>query len=76
MARSVKEKVFFFVDFNSVFFALKAFHKEINMSARKKDGGTNWKHYEAQDTIEMFEPVRQYLIKNHKKVTTFFVLGH
>lgn len=61
--------MFFFVDLKSIFAALKNFHKEINMSVRKKDGGTSWRHYEAQDTIEMFESVRQYLIKNHKKVT-------
>ena len=39
------------------------------MAVRKKDGGTNWKYYESQDTIDLFESVRQYLLKNHKKVS-------
>eukprot|EP00794_Sanderia_malayensis_P003092 gene3092-3558_t len=37
------------------------------MAVRKKDGGTNWKYFENQDTIDLFEPVRQYLLKNYKK---------
>eukprot|EP00795_Rhopilema_esculentum_P014214 gene14214-5224_t len=37
------------------------------MAVRKKDGGTNWKYYEALDTIELFDPVRLHLIKNYKK---------
>ena len=44
------------------------------MAVRKKDGGTCWKYYEAQDTIDLFEPVRQYVIKNHKKVWSL-ILG-
>ena len=51
------------------------------MAVRKKDGGTNWKYYEALDTIELFDPVRLYLIKNYKKVTCLLcmhklILGH
>lgn len=38
---------------------------------RKKDGGPNVKFYESSETIAQFEPVRQWLLKNCKKVRTF-----
>ena len=46
----------------------------LRMAVRKKDGGTCWKYYESQDTIDLFEPVRQYVIKNHKKVWIFYLV--
>lgn len=41
-----------------------------NMAARKKDGAPDWKYYECAETIALFEPVKQYLLKNCKKVIT------
>ena len=42
--------------------------KEIKMAARKKDGAPDWKYYESTETVSLFEPVKQYLLKNCKKV--------
>jgi len=42
--------------------------KKTNMAARKKDGAPDWKYYESAETIALFEPVKQYLLKNCKKV--------
>ena len=42
--------------------------KKTNMAARKKDGAPDWKYFESADTIALFEPVKQYLMKNYKKV--------
>jgi hypothetical protein len=38
------------------------------MAVRKKDGGPDWKLYESPSVCEQFEPVKQYLLKNCKKV--------
>lgn len=38
------------------------------MAARKKDGAPDWKYYETAETAALFEPVKQYLLKNCKKV--------
>lgn len=38
------------------------------MATRKKSGAPDGKHYESPDTIAKFEPVRQWLLKNCKKV--------
>ena len=43
------------------------------MAARKKDGAPDWKYYESLDTIALFEPVKQYLLKNCKKVRSHFI---
>lgn len=40
------------------------------MAARKKDGAPDWKYYESAETVALFEPVKQYLLKNCKKVVT------
>lgn len=40
------------------------------MAARKKDGAPDWKYYESAETVALFEPVKQYLLKNCKKVMT------
>ncbi|XP_068715454.1 SWI/SNF complex subunit SMARCC2-like isoform X1 [Montipora capricornis] len=37
------------------------------MAARKKDGAPDWKYYESAETVSLFEPVKQYLLKNCKK---------
>ncbi|XP_015760824.1 PREDICTED: SWI/SNF complex subunit SMARCC2-like [Acropora digitifera] len=37
------------------------------MAARKKDGAPDWKYYETAETAALFEPVKQYLLKNCKK---------
>ncbi|EDO49454.1 predicted protein, partial [Nematostella vectensis] len=37
------------------------------MAVRKKDGGPDWKYYETSEAAALFEPVKQYLLKNHKK---------
>ena len=42
--------------------------QKTNMAARKKDGSPDWKYYESAETIALFEPVKQYLLKNCKKV--------
>lgn len=42
--------------------------KKTNMAARKKDGSPDWKYYESAETVALFEPVKQYLLKNCKKV--------
>ena len=47
--------------------------KKTNMAARKKDGAPDWKYYESADTIALFEPVKQYLLKNCKKVIATWV---
>jgi len=36
--------------------------------APKKDGGPNLKFYEAPETLQLFEAVKTWLIKNCKKV--------
>lgn len=38
------------------------------MAVRKKDGGPDWKLYESTSVCEQFEQVKQYLLKNCKKV--------
>ena len=38
------------------------------MAVRKKDGGPDWKLYESPSVCELFEQVKQYLLKNCKKV--------
>ena len=38
------------------------------MATRKKNGAPDSKHYEAPDTIAKFEPVKQWLVKNCRKV--------
>lgn len=38
------------------------------MAVRKKHGGPDWKYYESPETAALFEPVKQYMLKNHKKV--------
>ena len=38
------------------------------MSIRKKSGGPDGKYYESSETIAKFESVRQWLMKNCKKV--------
>lgn len=38
------------------------------MAVRKKSGAPDGKHYESNDTIAKFEPVKQWLIKNYRKV--------
>ena len=37
------------------------------MAARKKDGGPDWKYYESPETVALFEPIKQYLLRNYKK---------
>ena len=52
---------------------------ETKMAARKKDGGPDWKYYESPETVNLFEPIKQYLLKNYKKVSyvelSFFILS-
>jgi len=38
------------------------------MAVRKTDGGPDLKYYESPETTALFEPVKQFLLKNHKKV--------
>ena len=38
------------------------------MATRKKNGAPDSKHYEAPDIIAKFEPVKQWLVKNCRKV--------
>ena len=38
------------------------------MVTRKKNGAPDSKHYEAPETIAKFEPVKQWLLKNCRKV--------
>lgn len=38
------------------------------MAVRKKDGGPDLKYFESPETAALFEPVKQFLLKNHKKV--------
>ena len=42
------------------------------MAGSKKDGGANLKYYDFSETLESLENVRQWLIKNCKKVNAFF----
>ena len=44
------------------------------MAARKKDGAPDWKYYESAETVALFEPVKQYLLKNCKKVIIVWIL--
>ena len=44
------------------------------MALRKKNGGPDGKYYESSDTIAKFEPVRQWLVKNCKKVSIIWTL--
>ncbi|CAH3168343.1 unnamed protein product [Porites evermanni] len=37
------------------------------MAVRKKVGAPDWKYYESPDTVALFEPVKNYLLKNCKK---------
>lgn len=48
--------------------------KNTNMAARKKDGSPDWKYFESADTIALFEPVKQYLLKNCKKVIATWLM--
>lgn len=43
------------------------------MAVRKKDGGPDWKYYESAETVDLFESVKQYLLKNFKKVRLAFL---
>ena len=43
--------------------------KKSKMAVRKKVGAPDWKYYESPDTVALFEPVKNYLLKNCKKVT-------
>ena len=38
------------------------------MAVRKKSGAPDPKYFESSDTIAKFEPVRQWLLKNCRKV--------
>ena len=50
-------------------FQLQAFRqKKSKMAVRKKVGAPDWKYYESPDTVALFEPVKNYLLKNCKKV--------
>ena len=50
-------------------FLLQAFRqKKSKMAVRKKVGAPDWKYYESPDTVALFEPVKNYLLKNCKKV--------
>ena len=42
--------------------------KKSKMAVRKKVGAPDWKYYESPDTVALFEPVKNYLLKNCKKV--------
>lgn len=53
---------------NDIGIGQEASDKKTNMAARKKDGAPDWKYYEITETIALFEPVKQYLLKNCKKV--------
>lgn len=44
------------------------------MAARKKDGAPDWKYYESTETVALFEPVKQYLLKNCKKVIIVWIV--
>ena len=44
------------------------------MAARKKDGAPDWKYYESAETVALFEPVKQYLLKNCKKVIIVWIV--
>ena len=48
--------------------------KKSKMAVRKKVGAPDWKYYESPDTVALFEPVKNYLLKNCKKVIIFVVL--
>lgn len=39
------------------------------MVTRKKNGAPDSKYFEAPDTILKFEPVKQWLVKNCRKVS-------
>lgn len=41
--------------------------KKSKMAVRKKVGAPDWKYYESPDTVALFEPVKNYLLKNCKK---------
>lgn len=45
----------------------KSLSVRFKMAARKKDGGPDWKYYESPETVALFEPIKQYLLKNYKK---------
>lgn len=42
--------------------------------APKEDGGPNLKFYESQETLQLFESVKTWLLKNCKKVLPVQVL--
>lgn len=42
--------------------------------APKKDGGPNLKFYESTETVQLFEVVKTWLIKNCKKVSVSYML--
>lgn len=56
------------IGINDVVLPCDASDKKIKMAARKKDGAPDWKYYESAETVALFEPVKQYLLKNCKKV--------
>jgi len=39
------------------------------MAVRKKSGAPDPKYFESSDTVSKFEPVRQWLVKNCRKVS-------
>lgn len=39
-----------------------------DMGSKKKTGGPDGKYYESNETIAKFEAVKQWLLKNSKKV--------
>jgi SWI/SNF related-matrix-associated actin-dependent regulator of chromatin subfamily C len=40
------------------------------MVTRKKNGAPDSKYFEAPDTVAKFEPVKQWLLKNYRKVSS------
>ena len=45
------------------------------MAVRKKSGAPDPKYFESSDTIAKFEPVKQWLLKNCRKVGNNFLIG-
>ena len=45
------------------------------MVTRKKNGAPDSKHFEAPETVAKFEPVKQWLLKNCRKVSSSTFLG-
>lgn len=59
------------------FFLLTGMHcllgEKNKMAVRKTDGGPDLKYYESPETTSLFEPVKQFLLKNHKKVISLLL---